>query len=180
MVESRDKCLFVAKADGRVDADVVPAMQLRKYTDYPAAGEPRFVEGIRISPLSGGQIVNYPKEHKENGILKNKACGERYKETVRQVKRLRRLVVESGKLSADDAPGYLVECLTYNVPRQQFVVDDVERLRKVMAYLSVFSPEELAAKFNSCDEIHTLFHSDPGQHNQYTAKRVIDAMWDAL
>lgn len=179
-VQSKNKCLFVPKSNGRVDADVVPAMQIRRFHNFPAYGQPDYIEGIRVSPLNGPEIVNYPKEHFKNGAAKNKACGERYKQAVRQVKRLRRLAVDEGLVGRGEAPGYLLECLVYNVPPTIFVVDEVERLTKVVAYLSGLTPETLAARFKSCDEMHTLFHTDPGEHNQYTAARVLKTMLEML
>lgn len=179
-VQSKNKCLFVPKSNGRVDADVVPAMQIRRFQRFPNYGDPEYVEGIRISPLIGPEIVNYPKEHIKNGVAKNRACAERYKPAVRQVKRLRRRAVDHGLIGRGDAPGYLLECLVYNVAPSLFVADEVERLRAVVAYLVQLSPEAMAARFKSCDEIHTLFRNDPGRHSEYTAARVVKALWETL
>lgn len=177
-VHPRNKCVRVDKRDGYVDADVVPCQQHRLYTAYPPYGSPSYIEGISIQPLTGNRIVNYPKEHIKNGQTKNGRCSELYKPTVRQIKRLRRRAVDAGKVGKDDAPGYLLECLTYNVPDIEFVPDGYERVIAALAWLKQFSPQELAAKTKSCDEVHWLFTTDPGNHNQFTAQRVIQALWD--
>lgn len=179
-VHAKDKCLRVDKRDGYVDADVVPAYQVRRFRSYPAYGEPRYIEGIELRPLSGGRIVNYPKEHISNGQAKNGQCGDRYKPTVRQVKRLANYAAQLGKFQKGTVPGYVLECMVYNVRDSQFVPDDSQRLVDVMVTLHVQSAQDYAAKMKSCDDIHRLFVDDPGGHNQYTAKRVIDAMWDVL
>lgn len=180
-VQSKNKCLFIPKAGGRVDADVVPAFEHRLYTAFPASGSPSYIEGISIKPLDGSRIVNYPKRHIANGQTKNQAGGGNYKKTVRQVKRLRRRAVEMGVVRPDAAPGYMLECMVYNVPTHYFTEsDDVDRLRSVMAWLSIHSAEEMARDFKSCDEVHWLFRTDPGRHNEYTAKNVIDQMWKIL
>ena len=85
-VESRNKCLFVAKTDGYVDADIVPVLQERVFKSFNPDGSSRYVEGIRIRPLSGPDIVNFPKVHLLNGQAKNEKCRGSYKPTVRQVK----------------------------------------------------------------------------------------------
>ncbi|WP_432457578.1 nucleotidyltransferase domain-containing protein [Cellulomonas iranensis] len=180
-VDSRDKCLRVAKQDGYVDADVVPAFQYRRYTSFPSYGPATYDEGIRIDPLTGGPIVNYPKMHKRNGERKNSATATQYKSTVRQIKRLRRLAVDRGLVQKGAAPGYLLECMTYNLPDYLLSdSDDARRLRSAVYWLQDQSPEQMAATFKSCDEIHTLFGTDPGDHNQYIASNVMKQLWDLI
>ncbi len=179
-VQAKDKCIRVAKTEGYVDADVVPAYQYRLYTSYGTWTAPEWIEGISIHPLSGGSIVNYPKVHRVNGSAKNDRCHEDYKPAVRQVKRLRRRAVDLGKVGKSDAPGYLLECMVFNVPDSVFTYDDAARLPGVVGHLHSLSAETMAATFWSCDRIHHLFQDDPGQHNQYTAKRVIDTLWEIL
>lgn len=179
-VEPKNKCIKVAKREGYVDADVVPALQHRLFTSYDASGYSDWIEGISITPLTGERIVNYPKEHISNGHVKNKDAGGNYKPAVRQVKRLRRKAVDQGLLTPDAAPGYLLECLVSNVPNVLFTSDAYERLTKIMAYLSRYDPQELRDTIWSGDRIHKLFVDDPGNHNEYTAARVLDVMWDLL
>lgn len=172
-VKPKDKCIRVDKRDGYVDADVVPCYEYRLFTSYPSYGSPQFIQGIDIRPLSGGSIVNYPKRHKANGETKNGICNWLYKPTVRQVKRLRRRAVDEGTITKDQAPGYLLECLTYNCPDSLFVADDVQRLVDVVQWLYQFTGAGLRENMWSADEIHQLFVDDPGQHNEYTAERTI-------
>ncbi|TFV78289.1 nucleotidyltransferase [Blastococcus sp. CT_GayMR19] len=179
-VHPRNKCIRVDKQSGYVDADVVPAQQHRLYESFPAYGEPRFIEGISIQPLSGRRIVNYPKEHIKNGEAKNRKCSNFYKPTVRQIKRLRRAAVDAGLVGKKDAPGYLLECLTYNAPTSYFTSDDTQRVIKVLSWLQSFSASELAATIKSCDDIHWLFKTDPGDHNEYLAHKTIKTLWDFL
>lgn len=179
-VSAKNKCIRVAKTDGYVDADVVPSLQKRTYLDYPAVGDPRFIEGITITPLKGPQVTNYPKEHKRNGTAKNQATGH-YKDTVRQLKRLRSELIHQGNIARDDVSGYLLECMTYNCPDYLLTESDhVERLRLALYWLGKHSPEQLAANFVSCDKVHHLFRDDPGLHNQYTAARVIAQMYSEV
>ena len=72
------------------------------------------------------------------------------------------------------APGYLLECMTYNVPPSEFVPNDSARLNKVVRHLK-FAEK---ARFMSCDGIHTLFGTDPGDFSVSTAQHVIDALWE--
>jgi len=179
-VQSKNKCFRVAKGPNTVDADVVPALQHRLFTRYTPAGSAEWIEGISIQPLRGERIVNYPKVHRKNGQAKNAATNGNYKPAVRQVKRLRRKAVDQGLLGPKDAPGYLLECMVSNVPDQYFVADPSDRIRKIVTYLSVLTPDVLRSMMWSGDRIHKLFVDDPGQHNEYTAARVLDVLWKLL
>jgi hypothetical protein len=70
--------------------------------------------GHRIFPRSGGSIDNFPKQNLDNGRAKNNSTNRRYKQIVRCLKRLEGELVEQGKI-AREYPGYLVECMLYNV-----------------------------------------------------------------
>lgn len=178
-IEGRNKCIRVAGRDGYLDADVVPAYQLRRYMTYPEYGEPRFIEGIQIRPLQGEAIVNYPKEHRDNGATKNTECSDRYKPTVRQVKRLAVRAIDKGLITRKEAPGYVLECMVFNVNRSLFAPDDQTRLLRVVLDLHHRTVDDLR-QFKSGDLIHRLFVDDPGGHNEYTAKRVLGVLWDVL
>lgn len=176
LVAAKNKCLRVAKQPGYVDADVVPCLQVRRYRTFNSNAGSDYIEGISIEPLTGGRIVNFPKEHLANGEAKSRATGSAYKPTVRQVKRLRRRAVDLGLLSPTDASGYLLECLVFNGPTPIFQGTDAHRVRRVVYWLDEHSAEDLASTMWSCDEIHALFQNDPGDHNQYTAKRVMSTL----
>ncbi|MBM2620951.1 nucleotidyltransferase [Actinoplanes sp. LDG1-06] len=179
-VHPKNKCLRVDRTAGYVDADVVPTLQHRLYTSYPAYGQPTWIEGVAIDPLHGPRVVNYPKEHIKNGRDKNKRCSERYKPTVRQIKNLRKRAVATGLLADGIAPGYLLECMTYNVPDTYFLTDDSARLSAVLAWLNNLSIVDLTNTFKSGDEVHRLFVNDPGHHDAATASQILAALWRTL
>jgi hypothetical protein len=112
-IEERNRCLRVAGGPGRLAADVVPALQYRKYQWCYGRGYESYFEGIRFRDRSGRNIVNYPKAHYENGVAKNamnRTLG-RYKRTVRMFKNARTRAVEEGHLGDDIAPSYFIDCL---------------------------------------------------------------------
>jgi hypothetical protein len=179
-VEPKKKCLKIPRQGSLLDADVVPCQQHRRYFEFPETGSPRWIEGISIKPLTGPRIVNYPKEHRTNGQDFNQETGERYKPTVRQVKRLRRAAVDKGLVGRDQAPGYLLECMVFNAPDYMFYGDEAIRVGDVLRWLDGHTAEQLAATIWSCDKIHKLFGDDPGGHNQYTAKRTLASLVSML
>jgi len=175
-VHPRNKCIRVDGSDDYVDADVVPAIEYRYFAHPDADVTKDYVEGIAINPANEtGRIINFPKEHIANGQTKNEVCGGRYKKTVRQVKRLRNRAVDEGRLDDDVAPGYLLECMVYNAPVTEFVQNDSERLKEVVLWLHLANK----SGFKSCDGIHDLFKTDPGNFDVGTADAIADALWGA-
>jgi hypothetical protein len=79
----------------------------------------RYVVGQRLFPKSGGKIDNFPQQNYDNGVAKNTATNRRYKQIVRCIKRLEAELFEEGRI-AREYPGYLIECLVYNVPDWKF------------------------------------------------------------
>lgn len=126
-----DKHIGVRASTGTLDADVVPCFALNRY-DEPY----RYHRGHRIFPKSGGTPVdNFPKQNYDNGVAKNNATRRRYKELVRATKRIISEVQEAKQIP-HDYPGYLTECLLYNVPNTSF--DNVRRyddLQAIFRYL---------------------------------------------
>lgn len=175
-VESKNKCIRVVKTDGYVDADVVPCLQYRRYVNPDPNLDSEYTEGVSITPLRGARIVNFPKEHIKWGQIKNILGDGNYKKTVRQVKRLRTRAVDLGLLPDGIAPGYLLECLTYNAPNELFENNDSTRLMKVLSWLKHADK----AGFDSCDWVHKLFVNDPGDFEVAVAQQILDALWETF
>lgn len=97
-----------------LDADVSPCFALRRY-DGPSL----YHEGQRLYPKGGSYKDNWPEQCKKNGNKKNVDTGRRYKGMIRALKRLENEMVEAGALGAE-VPGYLIECLVWNVPNDGF------------------------------------------------------------
>lgn len=168
-VKPGNKAIRVDKKDSYVDADVVPAIQHRIYTSYDSLSRGRYIEGTKLHPQTGGTIVNFPKAHKKNGKLKHESTNENFKPAVRQLKQLKRRAVASGNVSPKKTPGYLIECLTYNVPNTKFVDNHHTRLTGVLGWLC----EADFNDFMSVDGIHKLFQTDPGKFSPQDAKVAI-------
>lgn len=102
----------------RVDADVVACFEHRRYHGRP--GNYDFLSGTELRPDDGGQIINWPKQHYDNGVAKNDATNRSFKSLVRILKRLRNNMADEGIAAAKSAPSYLIECLVWNVPNEGF------------------------------------------------------------
>lgn len=102
-------------------ADVVVAVQHRKYSQFISIGDQKYVEGIAIR-LKGENrfLTNFPKDHYDNGVAKNSRTNDWYKPTVRIFKNANRYLVDNNLLVDGKAPSYFIECLVYSVPDEQF------------------------------------------------------------
>lgn len=172
---SPDKHIGVLAGTGTLDADVVPCFQLHRY-DAPYD----FVVGHRIFPKSGGHVDNYPKQNYDNSVAKNTATGRRYKEIVRCVKRL------VGELYDDraiprDYPGYLIECLVFNVPNDRFGhTRRYDDMQGVFRYLwNGLKDEGVYLGWHEPSMLKMLFRGRPDRVPA-NARNVIEKAWQRI
>ena len=120
-----NKAFNIRENTYRVEADVVPLFEFREYS-----GLASYRAGVALLPDRGGRIENFPERlltdwpatplHYENGVSKNDSTQRRFKGVVRVLKRLRNEMADGGCAPALPIPGYLLECLTWNVPNDRF------------------------------------------------------------
>ncbi|MDB5987840.1 MAG: hypothetical protein JWR16_2893 [Nevskia sp.] len=102
-------------------ADVVVAIEHRKYSNFISATEQRYVSGIAVWVQADNDwIVNFPRQHYDNGVAKNAQTSGRFKPTTRVFKNANRYMVERNLLAAGVAPSYAIECLVYSAPHDCF------------------------------------------------------------
>ncbi|GAB3174059.1 hypothetical protein GCM10027059_45780 [Myceligenerans halotolerans] len=106
---SGSTALRVDSNTARVEADVVPCFDFRYY--FAAGG---YREGTKVFKTNGDGVENYPVQQLENGRAKNTRTNQRYKKTVRIMKRLENEMVRHDVHG--EVPSFFVECLVYNVP----------------------------------------------------------------
>ncbi|MFA5086479.1 MAG: nucleotidyltransferase [Candidatus Paceibacterota bacterium] len=111
IVERKNKCIRITGNSYRVNADVVPAFEHRRYKSYGVIG----VEGIAFHSDKGELIYGFPEQHYENGVKKNENTAKNYKSAVRIIKRIRNEFVEKGLMKLSDMPSFFIESLVWNV-----------------------------------------------------------------
>lgn len=158
-----------------LDADVVPCFALHRYY-----APHQFHEGQRLFPRGGGYKDNWPEQNKTNGNKKNTATGHRYKGLIRAVKRLENEMLDQKVLPAE-VPGYLIECLVWNVPNADFghlkVLSDA---RHILAHLfnNTRSDNE-CSEWGEVNELKYLFR--PSQKwSRQQAHGFVSAAWDYI
>ena len=98
---------------------MVIAAEFRRYSGYPAQGNPTYETGICFFTTDGTRIENFPKQHSERCTSKNQSTNW-FKRTVRTYKNLRNKMVADRDISDGLVPSYFLEGLLYNVPFAQF------------------------------------------------------------
>jgi len=102
----------------RIDADVVPAFEHRRFHGNVLGNW--YNTGTQILPDNGSAIINWPQQNYDNGVTKNNATGRRFKAVTRILKRLRNEMADENYAAAKPIPSYLIECLVWNVPDEGF------------------------------------------------------------
>ena len=115
-----NKAFDVHENSYRVDADVVPCFEHRRYTHKDANGKCVHISGTEFRPDDGGRVINWPEQQYENGVWKNGKTGNRFKFITRALKRLRNEMAEESVSQADPVASFLIESLVWNVPNEGF------------------------------------------------------------
>ncbi len=115
-VERKNKCIRVKGSLYRVNADVVPCYEYRRYVS------PTRIEavGVGLLPDSGWRIHSFPQQHYDNGAKKNKDTNGAYKDIVRIVKNARNTMIDNRIITLDAMPSFLIESFVWNIHELHF------------------------------------------------------------
>ena len=111
-----DKAIVIDGSGSRRKADVIVAIQFRRYFKFRSSDDSEYVAGICFWNGKGERIANYPKQHSANLTTKHRNTSQWFKPVVRVFKNMRSRLVDEGLLGSGMAPSYYIEGLLYNVP----------------------------------------------------------------
>jgi predicted nucleotidyltransferase len=163
----------------RIDADVVPAFEHRRFHGTPESHW--HYSGTEIHPDKGGRIVNWPQQNYDNGVQKNDETGRRFKAVTRILKRLRNEMADEGYGAAGPIPSYLIECLVWNVPNEGFGHDTLRAdVRWALAHLwNNTRTDDSCKEWGEVNELKYLFRAgQPWTREQ--VKTFLQAAWDYI
>lgn len=118
-VTAGDKAIAIDASGSRRKADVIVAIQFRRYFKFRSSSNSEYVEGICFWNGKGERIVNYPQQHSANLTSKHQASSKWLKPMVRVLKNMRSRMVDDGLIKTGVAPSYYIEGLLYNVPNNK-------------------------------------------------------------
>lgn len=110
------KAINIAANGNRRKADVIAAVQYRRYSKFLSISDQNYGEGICFFNSSGERISNYPKQHSNNCTTKHQNTQKRFKPMARVLKNLREKLISEEMIASGVAPSYYLEGLLYNVP----------------------------------------------------------------
>lgn len=168
-VEVGNKSLKIDSNSYRVQADAVPAFQYRNYSNDYFMNADNYIEGICIISKDGEKIINYPKQHKENGTNKNKRTSGYYKKMVRIIKKIK-YDMKDFYSSAENISSFVLECMIYNVPDYCFSTFSKNELSKYQEMLKLIILEienNIDESWKEVNEIKNIFNSDDKRIDYY-------------
>lgn len=174
-VKRGNKAFDIHETSYHVEADVAAFFEHRRYA---SAGNCQ--TGVELQADDNNRVINWPEQHYTNGCRKNTETGTRFKSIVRVLKSLSNEMTDKGILAAN-LPGFLMECLVWNVPNEHFqhytYEDDV---RSALAFLfNNTRSHESCKEWGEVSELIYLFHS--GQKLTWVAAHTfISAAWDYI
>lgn len=175
-----DKAFDVHANTYRVDADVVPLFEHRRYST-----DGSFLCGVELRPDSGGRIINWPEklyshwpsQHYERAIEKNTATHRTFKGVVRILRKLRYVMEGEGSVSAEEMKGFLVECLVHNVPNEHFAHNSWEKcVRDVLRFLWSNTREDATCQYwLEVSQLKYIFIGQPSDKRAKANRFLLDA-----
>ena len=153
-VSRGNKAFDVHETSYHVEADVAAFFEHRRYST-----DGKYLSGVELRPDNGGKIINWPEQHYQNGVEKNKATSRAYKSLVRIIKSLCNEMSEQNIQQAKEVCGFLIECLVWNVPNSSFSHSDwTGDARACLAYLfNNTKEEEKCIDWGEVSELKYLF-----------------------
>ncbi len=142
----------------RIDADVVPTFEHRRYAED---GSNRYLSGVKFISDDGVEIINWPQQSYDNGVTRNLDTGRKYKRVIRILKRLRDKMQEDNIIEAMNIPSFLIECLVWNTDLYAFSKDSYTKIVEyVLLYLwSNTRLDESCNKWVEVNELKYLYYA---------------------
>lgn len=165
-VKRGNKAFDIDANSYHVEADVAPFFDHLRYNDNGT-----ILAGVQLFSDTQDKVINWPDQHMENGRSKNKTTGGRFKSMVRIAKVLNDRLDES-------VPGFLLECLFWNVPNSKFGNPLFETdLRKALFYLWEELNKATSDEWGEVSELKYLFRATQPWTKQ-TARKNVKSIWN--
>ena len=155
-VDPGKKAINIAANGGRRKADVIAAVQYRRYYRFRSIADQDYDEGICFFSSSGECIANYPKQHSENCTARHQDTQKRFKPMARILKNLRGKLISEKMIASGVAPSYYIEGLLYNVHDEQFASNYQDCFVDCINWIQ----EADRSKFVCANEQHYLLRED--------------------
>lgn len=173
-----NKCFTVKGNSYRMGMDVVPTFSYRRYLLNG-----NYIEGVVFfADDSNLKVVNYPKQHVENGIVKNNNTSRIFKRLTRVFKNIKIRMKEDIYFDNENISSFLLECLVWNVPNNIFNDYDNwnDRLSQSIVYL--YNNTKGDSKCKEWGEVSDLLYlfTDNRKWKEKEVNEYLGEMWRYL
>ncbi len=173
-VKRGNKAFDIHESSYHVDSDVATFFEYRRYSTNG-----QYLSRVELRPDNGGRVINWPEQHYNNGVSKNNDTSRRFKALVRIIKSLCNYMADQGIVIAKSTPSFLIECLTWNVPNDNFgkytYADD---LRACLAFLfNNTISDDKCSEWGEVSELKYLFKGSQ-KWTREQAHNFISSAWD--
>lgn len=179
-ITPKSKSIKIVLQNPSIQVDVVPCFLYKKYHSFSLQNPDsttHYIAGIAFNNTeTGDPIVNFPKQHIENGQTKNKVTGGNFKMTVRYIKKIKSLLVDKNIIDDKMASSYFIENLLYNVPSRCFESSCLKTFDNTLTFLANASLQ----CFQCQHEQWSLFGTRSTQWNEEDAKSFIRVLKKVL
>ena len=155
-VKQGSKAITIKPWNNRRKADVIPAIEYRRYYKFNGMFDQSYATGICFWDQSKTQIANYPKQHSANMTFKHQTTNLWLKPMVGILKNMRTKMIEEGYIKAGSAPSYYIEGLLYNVPQDKFGKSYADSFRNAFSWIVAAD----TSKFVCANEQYYLLWND--------------------
>jgi hypothetical protein len=175
-VHRGNKAFNIRENSYHVEADVAPFFEYRWYKT-----DGSYESGVKLLPDNGGVVINWPEQHYNNGVQKNNATYRRFKALVRIIKSLCNEMADEDIPEAKPIPGFLNECLVWNVPNNNFGnITYTADVRNCLAFLfNNTITDDKCSDWGEVSELKYLFHASQ-KWTREQAHSFIDSAWDYI
>jgi hypothetical protein len=149
------KAIDVPPNGKRRSADVLAALQFRRYYEFIDKDRQRFAPGVCFF-YDGKLIENFPEQHSANCTKKHQDTSNWFKPVVRTFKNMRSVMRDEGMIGAGVAPSYFIEGMLYNVPKEQFGGTYVDTFARCFNWISNAAQDKLVC----ANGLHFLIRSN--------------------
>ncbi|MFK4964806.1 nucleotidyltransferase domain-containing protein [Lactococcus garvieae] len=155
-VSSGNRHINIREKTSRVEADVVPAFEHRRYTSRNSNP----LIGIELRhKVNGSKTVNWPRQNYDNNLAKYNSTYRRYRKMVRILKHIREELNELYPNASFDAQSFLIESMLWNVPNPHYNYESyVKSLEEILNYLNyALQRSDIYHEWGEVNEFKYLF-----------------------
>ena len=175
-VDESGTAITVNAIAGRRKADIIAAIQFRRYHKFKNIEDQKYTEGFCSYTENGNRIIYYPKQHSANLTTKHQTTGNKLKPLIRVLKNIRRTLIDDSVINNDLAPPYFIEGLLYTVPTDKFSNSYQTRLSQAFNWL--MNDADLDSLVCADEQYYFLCDTDHNCWPKYKFERFVTAVKD--